>query len=335
MRRVISGLYGMLVALRNQRYDRGIGIRQIGIPVVSVGNLTAGGTGKTPMIIALAVRLETMGRRVAVVARGYKRRRRGVVVVSDGHSRCVSVRDSGDELALVAERVPGAIVIAARNRYEGACIARERFGADIVLLDDGFQHRALARSLDIVMVDAATLDPGNDLLPRGTLREPLSSLRRAHILCAMGIGRADVEPYAAAGAYVVEASAHLRQWRTLHGERTIPPVGSVLAVSAIANPRRFVTMLTGSSSIGVVEHLLWRDHHWYSESDVQHIIERALTHSVRYIVTTEKDAVKLRAFAPMFARAGCIVKVARLSLEFSQGDEMVLESMLSKLCAVS
>lgn len=335
MRHLISKSYGALVVLRNHRYDRGIGVRHVGVPVVSVGNITTGGTGKTPMIIAIAEQMVGWGCRVAIVARGYKRRRRGVVVVSEGTGSRIPVTDSGDELALIAERVPRACVIAASDRYAGAHVACERFNADVILLDDGFQHRALARSLDIVMVDAATLDPDNDLLPVGTLREPRSSLHRAHILCAIGVEPAAIKPYATPGAHIVEASVHLRQWRTLQGEPTIPPIGSVLAVSAIANPRRFVNMLATCSSIHVVEHLAWRDHHWYRQADVQHIIERASSYAVRYVVTTEKDAVKLRAFAPIFALAGCIVTVARISLEFNATDEIVLESMLSNLCATS
>lgn len=329
MRRLISSLYAMVVSLRNRCYDRGIGVRSVGIPVVSVGNITVGGTGKTPMVLALTEWLCRRGLRVAVVSRGYGRQSRGTIVVADGSGTKVPVTSSGDELALIAQRIPTAVVIAAESRFEGALLAQEQYGADVVLLDDGFQHRRLHRDVDIVLVDAATLDPSNALIPCGTLREPLTNLHRADILCAIGVEREAVARYAADDVTVVEAYIRIRRWRTLDGVPTIPPVGDVVAVCAIANPQRFARSLRADAGVNVTDMLVWRDHHWYTRSDAERIIETARRLGTCSIVTTEKDAIKLAAFAEQFARAACVVRVAVAQLEFRSDDGEVLHLRLS------
>ncbi|GIV53806.1 MAG: tetraacyldisaccharide 4'-kinase [Candidatus Kapaibacterium sp.] len=325
----LSLLYGTAVAGRTWWYDRGWSVRRLPIPVVSVGNITTGGTGKTPMVIALAQMLATSGVRVAVVSRGYGRKGRGVAVVSDGDRYRAPIVASGDELAVVAERVPRAIVIAARRRYDGARVAHERYGAELVLLDDGFQHRQLARTLDIVMVDAATLAPQNAMLPAGTLREPLSSLQRAHILCALGVDAAAARQFAATDARIVEARQRLVQWNSLHGESIETPRGEAIVVCAIARPERFRALVEQAASLSVRDMLCWRDHHWYSRRDVERIIASAQKAPV--LVTTEKDAVKLRNYAEQFTRAGCVVAVARMALEFPPPDEEWLQSVMVNL----
>ncbi|MCX7930773.1 MAG: tetraacyldisaccharide 4'-kinase, partial [Chlorobi bacterium] len=265
--RPFSMLYGWVMALRNRWYDFGVSVHYVPIPVISVGNITTGGTSKTPMVIALAEMLDAWGLRVAIVSRGYKRRRgTAVEVVSDGRGYRAPVEVSGDEPRLLAERLPRAVVIVAKHRYNGAVLAHKRFGADVILLDDGFQHRSLHRQIDVVMVDRATLDRRNTFLPAGTLREPPASLQRAHVLCAIGVECSHLNAMVACGTVVIHARSRISQWRTLDGEQSELPSGSVVAVCAVAHPERFQQMLEEEfTDLHVVELLLWRDHHWFTE----------------------------------------------------------------------
>ncbi len=316
------------VRMRNWLYDREIGVRRLDVPVLSVGNITTGGTGKTPMVITLAKMLIGWGWRVAIISRGYRRQSRGVVVVSDGTGERAPVMMSGDEPALIAERVPEAIVVVSRQRSVGAQLAIRRFGANVVILDDGFQHRQLARQLDIVMVDAVTLDRGNRLLPFGTLREQREQLRRANVLCAVGVERADVQLCAAPGALVICARPSLDGWMLLDSGLTAQPQGRVIAVCAIARPERFRATIERAGNLNLVAMYCKNDHHWYTHEDIMHIVALARHHTAQWILTTEKDAVKLRTFAGDFDRSGYSVGVARMSLCFDEHDHQWLECML-------
>ena len=321
-------LIAPFVRMRNRLFDRDIGVCQLDVPVLSVGNITTGGTGKTPMVITLAQFLIGWGWRVAIISRGYRRQSRGVVVVSNGAGERAPVTMSGDEPALIAERVPEAIVIVSRRRCVGAQLAIRRFGASVVILDDGFQHRQLARRLDIVMVDAATLDRKNRLLPCGTLREPRDELRRAHVLCAVGVKRADVQRYAARGALVICARLSLDGWMLLDSGTTAQPQGRAIAVCAIAHPERFRATIEQTENLHLAAMYCKNDHHWYTYEDIKHIIALARLHTAQWILTTEKDAVKLRTFAGDFDRSGFSVGVARMSLCFDDHDDQWLKCML-------
>ena len=169
----LTGLYGAATALRNALYDRRVlSARRLEQPVVSVGNLSVGGSGKTPFVIALGELLQARGIRFDVLSRGYGRKTRGVLVVDpDG-----SAADFGDEPLLIARRL-GVPVVVGESRYDAGRVGEQRFQPQLHILDDGFQHRSLARDFDIVLMTERDFD--DSLLPSGRLREPLSSLRRA------------------------------------------------------------------------------------------------------------------------------------------------------------
>ncbi len=169
----LTGVYGAATALRNTLFDRGVlSSRRLQQPVVSVGNLSVGGSGKTPFVIALGELLKARGIRFDVLSRGYRRKTRGVLVVeTDGNAA-----DFGDEPLLIARRL-GVPVIVGESRYEAGRLAEQKFQTQLHILDDGFQHRSLARDFDIVLMTERDFD--DRLLPSGRLREPLSSLRRA------------------------------------------------------------------------------------------------------------------------------------------------------------
>jgi tetraacyldisaccharide 4'-kinase len=183
-------MYRTAVLMRNALYKRGtLKTRKLPCRVISIGNLTLGGTGKTPMVVAVAGFLSENRKRPAVVSRGYGRQdETRILVVSDGRSLLVDARTGGDEPVLIGSKLSDVPVVVGNKRYEAAQYALKLFNPDIVILDDGFQHLQLRRDLDIVLVDAADPFGNGKLFPAGILREPVTALRRAH---AVVITRAD------------------------------------------------------------------------------------------------------------------------------------------------
>jgi tetraacyldisaccharide 4'-kinase len=276
--------------------------------VVAIGNLTVGGTGKTPAV-ELAVRtLTRLGYAPAVVSRGYRRRSRGVQVVADAASIRLEPEDAGDEPFLLARRLPGIPVVVGANRAEAIRTAQERFGITAVVLDDGFQNRTVEKSLEIVMARARNPWGNGRLLPSGPLREPLTALARAHVVVAAGAtSLEDAEEVTAAvrrhapGCPVLAARyVPVECWEAqrvrpvplerLRGARLVPFAG-------IASPSGFRATL---DELGVRMDALigFRDHHWYDERDLAALEARAETAGVDGLVTTEKDWVRLRALRP-------------------------------------
>jgi len=281
--------YGAAVAVRNTLYDAGwLRARRVPARVVSVGNITVGGTGKTPAALWLAERFAARGRRTAIVTRGYRKRTRGIVIVGDAGRALVDAEEGGDEPVLLARRFAGPIVAGAR-RYEAARFACARFALDTIVLDDGFQHRALARDADLVLVaeDVAGAWP----LPAGPLREPAHALGRARAVLAVDgapapggarVFRGRVRPTA-----LVEAGTwHIAPLDALAGR-------PAFAVAGIAHPARFGATLA-RAGIATADVLAFPDHHRYDAADARRIVEAARG---RPVVTTEKDLVKLERLA--------------------------------------
>ncbi len=281
--------------------------RVTGLTVVSIGNITVGGTGKTPLVIGLARALRERDVRVAVVSRGYRAvgRGSGPLLVSDGSGPLVTVTQAGDEPVMIARAVPVPVIVS-RDRTLGVRLARDRYRSEIVLLDDGYQHRRLERDADIVLLDAA--DPfGNGwTLPAGRLREPLSALREADLFILVHRGSEAVLPIPprlarllhalGRGAEVVSGVIRIEGLRP-GGGGTIEPTSwladrPVLLVSGIANPGAFENEIAGRGA-QVVDHLRFGDHHAYSGTDIDLIRERRHVAGGEVIVTTAKDETKL------------------------------------------
>ena len=285
--------------------------RRLPCPAVSIGNLTLGGTGKTPLTEWTARWYRRQGWRVAVLSRGYG----GVsskqpVVVSAGDGPITDWRTAGDEAYLLARRLPGVPVLAGRNRYASGLYACERFDAQVLVLDDGFQHHALHRDCDIVLIDASNPFGYGVLLPRGTLREPLGALRRAQIIV---LSRVETAGDAVPGL--------CEQIRRYTGQRPVYRMAvspddlyrhdtgcsvdlswlqqrRVVAFAGLGNPRAFVTSLAQSRA-RVAAFLVFPDHHPYTPADWQAVCEVACREEAEALVTTEKDVVRLDAFWPL------------------------------------
>lgn len=178
-----SWLYGLTMILRNWCFEVGVfHVEQVSVPVISVGNMTAGGTGKTPMVEYLIRFYLKAGNKVAVLSRGYQRDTNGTQIVSDGSNLEMTAEESGDEPYQIARKFPNVMVIVDEKRSRAAQIAINRFQPDVILLDDGFQHRGIERQLDIVMIDGRKALDRISLLPVGLRREPLSGLQRANLM---------------------------------------------------------------------------------------------------------------------------------------------------------
>lgn len=277
----LSSLYGLAVRLRNILYDIGLlKIHHTPPVVISVGNIEAGGTGKTPFTIALAGRLKSAGYHVAILTRGYKGRLKGTVLVRPDHR----AQDVGDEALLMA-LTSGVPVIKSPDRVAGALFAYHMLGTRIVIMDDGFQHRRIHRDLDIVLVaeDVHT----DTLLPLGRLREPATSLERADIIVRTK-GSSSSEPSAElVPDCFVDAEGNINQLSDIQGKK-------ILAVCGIARPENFFSVL---KSLGaVVEEYALPDHHNYTIGDIRLITYRGA--GAWKIITTEKDMVKFREHSP-------------------------------------
>jgi tetraacyldisaccharide 4'-kinase len=315
----LAGGYRGLLGAREWLYGRGLlHSRALSCAVVSVGNLTVGGTGKTPAV-ELAVRtLAELGHRAAVVSRGYRRQSRGVQIVADTASIRLDPEDAGDEPFLLARRLPRVPVIVGANRYEAARLAVERFHATAVVLDDGFQHKTLVKNLEIVMTRARNPWGNGRLLPGGPLREPLAALARAHLIVATEARSAvDLEDvrtaatrWAPAVPVLTARYAPVECWEAERMRaRTLSSLegARLLAFAGIASPRGFGTTL-GELGVHVLDQVAFPDHHWYSPEDLRRLSLRARELGAEGLITTEKDWVRLRRL-PLPDRALYVVSV--------------------------
>ena len=301
----LSLVYGAGVRLRLSLYRTGIfKTHTLPCTVISVGNITAGGAGKTPMTIHIAGLLKKMGRSVVVLSRGYKRSSKGVKIVSDGAKLLLGPMEAGDEPYLMARRLEGVPVVVGEDRVKAGEYAIRKFTPDCILLDDGFQHIRLFRDLNILLVDSKTAFGNDRLLPAGLLREPMGGVGRADLIMIKGVKDHKLKPSdeerlkdfnldTLGFHYRVTGASALKKKKRLGPDE----LGGlkVFALAGVANPGAFLETLKelGASVTGK---LLYRDHHAYSKADFDSII-KAAEGQAELIVTTEKDGVKLERFA--------------------------------------
>ena len=303
----LAALYGWAIQLRTMLYETGwLTRRRLPCRVVSVGNLTVGGTGKTPVVIALAEWLKSNGKRVGVLSRGYRRTSpRQHLLVSDGVQVLTGPSDAGDEPYLIASRCSGVVVAVGANRHSLGEWVLNRFPLDYLLLDDGFQHLALHRDVDLLLVDASDVMGMSALLPAGRLREPITAATRADavlvtrvgsggenetVLSQLGAVKLKSRPYPI--RFTPECLVHVSRGNTLAVAALRGRCG--IAVSGVGNPSSFGLLLQ-NLGVQVQEELRFPDHHAYTSEDVGRIRESAARNRADLILTTEKDAGKLKA----------------------------------------
>jgi tetraacyldisaccharide 4'-kinase len=337
---LLSLPYGGAVRARNRLFDLGV-LRQekVGCPVVSVGNLTVGGTGKTPMVILLAGMLRDRGMRPAVLSRGYGGKSASdVLVVSDGRQILAGPEDAGDEPVLIARSLKGIPVLAGAKRALTGRYARENFGVDVIVLDDGFQHRWIHRDLDIVLLDSRHPLGNGLLLPRGPLREPLAALERAGVvvftrsqdgagplmdkeisgmLSGRPVLRTRIRPTKLVGADDMELPLSF-----LAGKR-------VFAFAGIARPDSFRQTVEGLGGV-MAGFRDFRDHHRYTVEDWGRIEHDAGLARADIVLATEKDLVKFQGIAQALSR----IHGLAIETEILEGRDRLEEALRNAVPAL-
>ncbi|MBI4964223.1 MAG: tetraacyldisaccharide 4'-kinase [Desulfomonile tiedjei] len=312
--------YHAVQKVRETAYRWGLlAAKKAPVRIVSVGNLVLGGSGKTPFVIYLADLLQTQGWKPAVVSRGYKGANRlPYLVVGDGsnHEPVVAPSVCGDEPFLIAHRLPHVPVIIGRRRIDPVLAAVELFDCDIIVLDDGFQHLPLHRDVDVVLLTGAE----DRMFPLGYLREPLSALRRAQMIVLVGSEAAVPAPALPYVRGLPVFTSQVAPTALLMGDGSGSAVSpdllagqEVILASAIARPERFRTT---AEKLGwkVIDHLIFKDHHSFSDNELRDILSRAATAAV---VFTEKDWVKLPAWFKANPRVGTL----RIDMTVEQEEE--------------
>lgn len=340
----LAAIYRVIVQIRlalyHHRYFRP---RSLGCVVISVGNLTVGGTGKTPVVEMLARALQAGGRRVAILSRGYKSVPRPLLLrvwdgifkkeavfaprlVSDGNSLLLDSRTAGDEPFMLANNLRGVVVLVDPDRVTSGQYAIESFGADTLLLDDGFQYVRMRHGIEIVLLDSQALFGNNYLLPRGTLREPPENLRRAtHIFLTKCVDRDNGELIARIRKYnrtadIIECAHRPRHLRNLvTGE--IKPLDflrdlEIGSICGIAIPESFESALNDLGAKVAISKF-YTDHHRYSVREIENFIRRCGRRALAAIVTTEKDAVRI----PRILDPEVPIYYLRVEIEILAGQE--------------
>ena len=336
----LSWPYCLIINFRNWLYDQKIlPAVKLPCPVISVGNITVGGTGKTPCVIMLAKMLQKNGFRPAVLSRGYGgKSARSVNIVADGHKILLKSKTSGDEALLIAQSLEGVPVITGSQRIVTGRAAINQFGTNVLICDDAFQHRKIFRDIDLVLLDSQN-QPGNDhILPRGRLREPIAGLRRAGAFVITRTGEGPqanniIGKWAQAGNIPIFMSIHKpkdiikgdnsRQWPIsgLKGK-------NVCAFCGIAKPESFKnTLLAAGAQVLFFD--IFSDHHRYSENQLGKIKKQFIDCRADFLITTQKDAIRLQEF-PEFLNIICIL---RIEMEITPSMELFEKFILNELAA--
>ncbi|HYO99915.1 MAG TPA: tetraacyldisaccharide 4'-kinase [Pyrinomonadaceae bacterium] len=353
----LSVAYGAAGSARRALYRAGVlSVERVAAPVLSVGNITAGGTGKTPLVEWLAREAAQAGRRICILTRGYGRADTSKrVVVSDGERVLAGAREGGDEPRLLAESLLGlAAVVSDADRVAAARWAMENLGSEVFILDDGFQHLRIARDLNILTLDATDPWGGERLLPRGRLREPTGELKRADLIVITRAElAADIEDLRErAGSLsnnrpvlvartaalrivplvtqTVEASAGAHEANIISQVLPADLPQPLAAFCAIGNPQAFFAQAR-------LENLVlnytraFADHHVYTQSDVDECVREAVRQGARALLTTAKDAVKLRALK--FSALPCYVLEVALKFDDEARMRAILNEVISRRSA--
>lgn len=311
---IASALYGLTVKIRNALYGLKI-FRQkrLQCKVISIGNITVGGTGKTPMTIYLAEKLSTFGYKIVVISRGYKGKfeKKGGVI-SNGKEILTGSEDSGDEPFLMAAKLKEIPIVVGQDRYSAGLLAIRNFNPDIIILDDGFQHRGLSRDIDLLLLDSMRPFGNGRLIPRGILREPAISIRRADAFILTRSSSDSPETFNTVSAVsdkqlVFEAYNTYYFFKVEKGVVSEPASGfrnemsddftplarkKIVAFSGIAGNDHFRNTLSGYRC-DLADFFGFPDHHQYSEEDIRRISRAARDKKADFVMTTEKDFVRI------------------------------------------
>ena len=297
---LLSFFFKQVVILRNQAYQKGLlSSRKLSIPVISIGNLAVGGTGKTPTTIYLAQLFQSKGKRVGILSRGYKGTASGPInVVSDGEKILLNPEEAGDEPFLIAQKLPQTIVLTGKDRGLVGEFAQKHFSIEAAFLDDGFQHLKLKRDLNILILDGQNPLGNGYLLPRGGLREPPEGIQRADLILITHGGNNQEKIKKIINRFSLNTPVFFADYSPvelehLNSQEKLPldylRGKDVIALAGVAQPAYFVSLLTKMGA-KIKETLFFPDHHFYHPRDLLGVNKNLI------LATTEKDAVKLKRF---------------------------------------
>ena len=338
---VLSFFYRLIINFRNWLYDHRI-FKEVKLPcpVISVGNITVGGTGKTPCVIMLAQMLQENGFKPAILSRGYGGKSiNSVNIVSDGHKIFLDSETAGDEPFLIAQVLKGIPVITAAKKIVAGKTAIHQFGSDVLICDDAMQHRQIFRDINLVLLDSQSLRENNYVLPRGRLREPIKELKRADSIVLTRIDEVKetdgrIEKLIPAENVPVFRSIHKPQDIISGDERVQKPVSElkgkkVCAFCGIANPDSFRKTLS-DAQVQVLSFDIFPDHHRYNKNELEKIKTRFIDCQADFLISTQKDGTRLQEF-PEFLN---IIYMLRIELEIVPSRESFKKFILDRLAAV-
>ena len=342
---MLAWLYGKIINSRNSLYEKGVFKSfSLGAPTISVGNITVGGTGKTPFVAFVAEVLAEKGEKVCILSRGYGRENpKTRVLVSDGEAVLADVKTAGDEPFELANKLLGkAIVIADANRVSAANWAREKFGITAFVLDDAFQHRQAKRDLDIVLLDATNPFGNRKTLPFGTLRESLSNLKRADLIVITRANlveniadlKSQIAEFTDCPIFVAENKiSNLIELKDFPAKTPSTEITNYelritnyeyLAFCALGNPNNFFEQLR-RENFNLTATEKFPDHHFYTQKDIFKLEEKAAETGAEILLTTAKDAVKLK---DLQFNLPCFVAESRMIFDDEKKLRKSLESRL-------
>ncbi len=334
--RLLSWVYALVIRLRLWLYQKGwLAQKRVPCHVVSIGNITTGGTGKTPMTLYLAEEWQKRGYKVGIVSRGYRRKNKTpLVLVTDGTTIFATPDDVGDEPYLMAKRLEGVAIVVCADRFKACETLIHRFAVDVILLDDAFQHLKMHRDQNILIIDATKPFGNGHLLPCGPLREPLSAIKRSDCVIfsrvaketamhAMIQGVAPYQPQILQSCFETIGIIDLKTDEIFAPE--VLSGKSVVPFCGIGNPDAFLSQLRDLGTNLCAAHI-FEDHHDYKKSDLETIINSKDKKNDTWIVTTEKDAVKIKALMTETTK----IYALRIGPVFKKGSENMLERLFEQ-----
>lgn len=331
--KLLSEIYKFFINRHNNRYDNNLAkTYRATLPVISIGNLSVGGSGKTPFTIMLAKELITMGKKPAIIGYGYKKKTKGEVIVSNAKELLVDSEGGGDEMVLLAKRLPNVPIIANSKKYLSALTIHEKFDVDCIIIDDGFQHRKLLRDFDILLIDDKTINNPN-LLPLGLLREPFTGVKRASVIALnQSVNAKEIQNHLMPHQLIIQTKVsidtpyNLINNQALRQEDMLRLKHSAIAVSGIANPHRFLHTLE-EFGINILKHYSFPDHYNYCSKSIHRILDDKSFSKSSFIITTEKDAVKLADFSALFQEKQITCAVLPISTQIILNKKQFLDSL--------
>ena len=340
---VAAQVYSTVIELRNFLYSKEwLKTYRANVTVISIGNITTGGTGKTPLVIRLCKFLQQKDFRCAVLTRGYKARRASCVMrrAKNGRNTQYDIRNTIDEPAILAKSCPEAEVIVNPNRVAGATEAVNKFGATVLIMDDGFQHRRLARDLDIVTIDGTCPFGYGKVLPAGLLREPVAALKRADAVVVTRCDQTAEAELAQLEEKLQQVNPNMIIARSIHAPVCAKSIGhkeitleelkdkKIFAFCGIANPDAFLNTIKNIGA-NLVGSKIYNDHYHYTDSDIARILEEARHLKADLILSTQKDWFSSPAFAEASsvipAQAGIPFAYLAIELRFISGEDKITQ----------